>query len=87
MQKIMLKLAGRYNFVVRLLLGKSCDIYDVESYDSFTGYRWGVTLNGTTRRTIKPIPDKLKEYNDFEKDLFRTLFINHSFHFLENKLV
>ena len=89
MQKLALILCGRYNYVVRILLNdkNKVTLRDLNEYDSMEGYRWGSWLNPLNRRDMKPIRPELKYANDYEKDMFRSLFIHQDNPFLDDKLV
>jgi len=71
LQKIMLPMVGRHNYVVKSLLGHKLTIKElklVNDYQSMTGSRWTTTLDELNDRDVKLIDkERVKEY-DLDKD-------------------
>ena len=61
--------------MLRLLFGDEQVIYsDVRAYPHMTGYRPGVYLDETCRRTIREFTTQEAEFNTYEKQLILWLW-------------
>jgi len=75
LSKIILKMAGEHNYLVRLLCGDMTVTKDqVLMYLETTGSRWGVLLNEACRRTIRFLTNKEAQYNCLEGDILITIW-------------
>ena len=79
LQKISLKMIGRYNYLTRLLLGDySVTGTDINHYKQMTSWRWGVILNETCDRHVEIIKHKdMVAANRLEEDIIKKLFYEH----------
>ena len=75
LSKIILKMAGEHNYLVRLLCGDmTVTKGQVLMYLEMTGSRWGVLLNETCRRTVRFLSRIEAQYNCLEGDLLITIW-------------
>ena len=72
--KILLKRVGKSNIMLRLLFGDTVTQDEVDNYPHMTGYRPGVYLDETCRRTIRELTPQESEFNAYEKDLIKWLY-------------
>jgi hypothetical protein len=74
LKRILLKRVDPDNLMVRLLMGdKSISIQQIAGYPDMTGYRPGVNIM-LTKRDIKQMTRKQREFNAYEKDLLIWLY-------------
>jgi len=80
LQRICLKMTGRYNYLVRLLFGdQTVTLDDVNNYQHMTSWRWGVNLDETNDRDTYIIPNlNLISDNALETDLLRKVWDDHA---------
>lgn len=90
LKRILLKRVGKSNLMLRLLFEpniiynttywkSSCKLVtqqEVEAYPHLTGYRPGVYLDETCRRTIREMTSEESAYNSYEHDLVWWLWEN-----------
>jgi len=75
LKRILLKRVGKSNIMLRLLFGDTTVTQkEVDSFPNMTGYRTGVYLDETCRRTIRELTPQEAEFNTYEKDLVIYLF-------------
>ncbi|MCK4815436.1 hypothetical protein KA005_06675 [bacterium] len=88
LKRILLKRVGKSNIMLRLLFEpnviyntkywkSSCKLVtqeEVAAYPHLTGYRPGVYLDETCRRTIRELTAQESKYNTYEKDLIIWLY-------------
>jgi len=75
LRKILIKRIGKSNILMRLLLGDAVTQQEVDNYPHMTGYRPGVYLDETCRRTIRELTVEEAEFNTYEKDLIQWLYL------------
>ncbi len=77
LKRILLKRIGKSNIMLRLLFGDTMITQqDVDNYRNMTGYRPGVYLDETCRRTIRELTEQEAEFNTYEVDLIKWLYKN-----------
>ena len=76
LQKIALMMAGRTNYLVRLLLGdRSVTDIDIKHYRQMTNWRWGTTLNETCDRHVEILKrEHMNVANRLEEDLLKKIW-------------
>ena len=75
LKRILLKRVGKSNLLLRLLFGDiTVTQEEVDAYPCMTGFRPGVYLDETCRRTIRELTEQEAEFNTYEKDLVIYLF-------------
>ncbi len=75
LKRILLKRVGESNLLLRLLYGDTTVTQkEIDNYPHMTGFRPGVYLDETCRRTIRELTAEEAEFNCYEKDLIIWLF-------------
>jgi len=81
LQKVCLKITGRYNYLVRMLFGDhSVTLGEVNNYKHMTAWRWGVNLDRTNDRDTYIItePSWIVD-NALETDILRKVYLEQTF--------
>ena len=70
LKRILLQRVGKSNPMLRLLFGDTTVTQqEINNYPHMTGYRPGVYLDETCRRTIRELTAQEAEFNTYEKNL------------------
>jgi len=76
LKRILLKRVAPRNLLLRLLLGDDTVTQEeVDNYPHMTGYRPGVYLDETCRRTIRKMTEQESEFNNYEVELIKWLWL------------